>query len=288
MNRRLVLPTLLFMAGLLAVIILIARATNDNTPPVSKPAAVSPKKAAPIKRPAGTTGPRVVPLRTSMPAAARRPTLPPAPRSVQAVVDSFGVVARNRYQAACRAQGINWPPARLTLLAFKRERRLEVWGANAEGAFAQLGNYPVLAASGGPGPKRKEGDRQVPEGAYLLTELNPNSQFHLSIRVEYPNSLDISHSRLDRSEMGGDIYIHGNKLSIGCLAIGDRAIEEVFTLAALVRPGARRIVIAPFDFRRNPKTPYPREEAWVHDMYDRIRQELRMFPSTPTTAAAHN
>lgn len=276
------------MAGLLAVIILIARATNNSAPPASKPPAASPKKAAPAKAPTGTTGPRVAPLRTSTRAAARRPALPPAPRSVQAVVDSFGVVARNRYQAACRTQGINWPPARLTLLAFKRERRLEVWGANADGAFRLLGNYPVLAASGGPGPKRREGDRQVPEGAYLLTELNPNSQFHLSIRVEYPNSLDVAHSRLDRGAMGGDIYLHGNKLSIGCLAIGDRAIEEVFTLAALVRPGARRIVIAPFDFRRNPKAPYPHEEAWVHDMYDRIRQELHMFPPKPATAAAHN
>ncbi|MBS1914099.1 MAG: hypothetical protein JST22_19080 [Bacteroidetes bacterium] len=206
-----------------------------------------------------------------------RPSLPPTPRTVEDVIGPLSPVAKARYGAACRHANVAWPPKRVMLLAFKRERRLEVWGANTAGSYALLYRHQVLAASGGPGPKRREGDEQVPEGFYDITELNPNSQFHLSMRVGYPNADDLAHARVDRAAMGGDIYIHGNHLSIGCLAIGDPGIEELFGLMAQVPPGSRRIVIAPFDFRRHPGAAYPKEAAWVHEMYGRMKKFLAAF-----------
>jgi hypothetical protein len=207
-----------------------------------------------------------------------RPALPPAPRTVEDVVRGIGSIARARFQPVCLRKNIPWPPARIVLLAFKREKLLEVWGAAATGSYRRLATYWILASGGHAGPKRREGDRQVPEGFYRLTELNPNSDFHLSIRIDYPNATDIEHSTLERGAMGGDIYIHGNRVSIGCLALGDNAIEELFPMVAQTPPGARRIVIAPFDFRRHPRDPYPREEPWVHELYDSINRELAALP----------
>ncbi len=159
-------------------------------------------------------------------------------RTVSQVQAEHGEQARRSYEETCRSAGVAWPPARMTLLAFKEERTLEVWAANPTGPFTFLREYMILAASGGPGPKRREGDLQVPEGVYGLPVLNPNSRFHLSIRVDYPNAEDIRHARVARKQMGGDIYIHGGAASIGCIAIGNGPIEEVFCLAAQV-PVAR-------------------------------------------------
>ena len=160
------------------------------------------------------------------------------------------------FKPSCRS----WPPRTLTLLAFKEERRLEAW---ADGRRLKI--YPILAASGTPGVKRREGDGQVPEGVYRLTTLNPSSRFHLSIRVDYPDAEDRR-----QGCTGGDIYVHGGAASIGCLAIGNEAIEEVYRLAQLVPD--RRILILPWDLRL--KSPPVSGEAWIADRYERLGREL--------------
>ena len=152
------------------------------------------------------------------------------------------------------------PPRSLTLVAFKEERRLDVFG---DGRLIK--SYPILAASGGPGVKRREGDRQVPEGIYKLTTLNPQSRFHLSIRVDYPDAEDRANGCT-----GTDIYVHGRAASIGCLAMGDPAIEEIYALAGSVSD--RRIVIVPWDLRS--KSPPAVGEAWIRERYVRLRGEL--------------
>ena len=90
--------------------------------------------------------------------------------------------------------------------------------------------FPILRASGRLGPKRQEGDGQVPEGCYFIERFNPASLFHLSLGLDYPNASDLVLTT-DREHPGSDIFIHGNCQSIGCLAMGDPAIEEVFLAA---------------------------------------------------------
>lgn len=175
-------------------------------------------------------------------------------------------------------EGVSWPPARLRLLALKEEKILEVWVANPDGPFRRIVTYAITAASGEAGPKRQEGDFQVPEGFYRLTDLNPNSRFHLSIRVAYPNALDIANSDLPRREKGGDIMVHGSAVSIGCIAIGDEAIEKVYDLVSQVSKRNREIWIAPVDFRLRPGFRLDGEEKWVDRLYENLEVKLQDLP----------
>ena len=89
--------------------------------------------------------------------------------------------------------------------------------------------------SGAIGPKRSEGDNQVPEGFYYINEFNPASNYHLSLGLNYPNASDKVLS--DVKNPGGDIYIHGNCVSTGCIAIQDAPIEEVYLIASMAKTG---------------------------------------------------
>ena len=121
-------------------------------------------------------------------------------------------------------------PGEIYLRWLKREALLELWGRNRGRRFRLVATYPILASSGEPGPKRREGDRQVPEGFYEIDRFNPMSTYHLSLGLNYPNASDLVFS--DREQPGSDIFIHGSNVSIGCAPLGDDAIEEVY-LAAL-------------------------------------------------------
>jgi murein L,D-transpeptidase YafK len=192
------------------------------------------------------------------------------PRTVAQVLTHYGPKMRARFVPACKRAGVVFPPKRLMLLAFKEEMRMELWGDGKK-----LHTYPILAASGTSGPKRREGDRQVPEGFYKLTVLNPNSAYHLSIRVDYPNAEDIAHRTVERSQMGGDIYIHGEAVSIGCLAMGNPAIEEIFPLVATVGLRSCKILICPVDLRTKPAP--ETDDPWLRDLYARLKRSLKTF-----------
>lgn len=128
-------------------------------------------------------------------------------------------------------------PGEIFIRWLKREAQLELWARDDAGPFHLIATYPILKSSGSPGPKRREGDQQVPEGFYEIDRFNPESLFHLSLRINYPNAADRILS--DRERPGSDIYIHGKNASIGCGPIGDAAIEEVY-LAALDARAARQ------------------------------------------------
>jgi hypothetical protein len=181
-------------------------------------------------------------------------------------------------QATAAAEVVAYPPAELVLVGLKHERVLEAWAASPRG-FRRLRAYPVQAASGGPGPKLREGDLQVPEGFYRLTLFNPNSSYHLSVRVDYPNAEDRRVARAEKRErLGGDIYIHGKAASIGCLALGDAAIEELYVLLADVGLKHARVVLAP---SADPR-PAADAPAWLVERYTRLRAELgRVRARTP-------
>jgi hypothetical protein len=195
------------------------------------------------------------------------------PRTLQTVLADVGPRHRPALERRARELGVAYPPPSVTLVGLKEERVLEVWVRGPAGWIRYQG-YPVLAASGGPGPKLREGDRQVPEGVYRLTHLNPASSYHLSIRVDYPNAFDRARGQEDgRSTLGGDIYVHGKAVSIGCLAIGDGNIEELFTLVADTGLANARIVIAPGKSLEVPAGSPP----WTPDLYRTIAGELAVL-----------
>jgi murein L,D-transpeptidase YafK len=139
-------------------------------------------------------------------------------------------LALPQLQTRFREAGLTYPARSVFLRVYKFERVLELWAHNDDKApFRLIHAYPILAASGHAGPKLREGDEQVPEGVYQVVFFNPQSLYYLSLRLNYPNSSDLV--RADRQHPGSDIYIHGNSVSIGCVAIGDAGISEVYTAA---------------------------------------------------------
>jgi murein L,D-transpeptidase YafK len=152
----------------------------------------------------------------------------------EAVTEDRVAAARARHgkdvNYLCAVAGLPYPPRQLFLRAFKSEGEIEAWGSSGNGAAMKLiATFAVTAKSGKPGPKRREGDLQVPEGCYRVVVFNPKSSFHLSLGLDYPNAADRMH--VDPEKPGCDIYIHGGRASIGCLPIGDNKIEELYLLA---------------------------------------------------------
>ena len=156
----------------------------------------------------------------------------PEKRSVPGVLKHVGTRVESRLRTYFERAGVSYPPSRLTLIGLKDEMELEVW-VEKDGRWVFITTYDIYAASGNRGPKQTAGDLQVPEGVYRITELNPNSRFHLSMKLDYPNEYDRLMAHYNgRSNLGGNIYIHGRAKSKGCLAVGDANIEELFVLAA--------------------------------------------------------
>jgi len=110
---------------------------------------------------------------------------------------------------------------------FKQSSQLEVWLENSEQTFSLFKTYPICTFSGDLGPKLKEGDWQSPEGFYFVTanQLNPWSQYHLSFNLGYPNRYDRAHNRT-----GSALMVHGNCVSIGCYAMTDKYIDEIYAM----------------------------------------------------------
>jgi len=160
----------------------------------------------------------------------------------------------------------------LRILVFKQERMLEV---HAPGWPAPR-KYPLTAFSGTLGPKLKEGDGQIPEGVYGLDYLNPNSSYHLSMKVSYPNVDDRAQAAKDgRTNLGGDIMIHGSNATVGCVPIGDEAIEEVFYLVQAAGLPNVAVVIAPYDMRAGRKPELETSSLpWYPALCDRIAAAL--------------
>ena len=202
------------------------------------------------------------------------------PETVQSRLRQFGPSVARRLSPDFQRAGVLYPPARIALVAFKQERQLEVYGASQSGPLRFIRTYPIKAASGDLGPKLQEGDGQVPEGLYCLEYLNPNSAYHLSMKINYPNEFDRARGIVDgRLQLGGDIMIHGKSISVGCLAMGDAAAEDLFVLAALTGIKNLSVILSPVDFRVCDLPPLPPGArplpSWTQDLYPKIRSELQ-------------
>lgn len=168
--------------------------------------------------------------------------------------------------------------ARVFMRIFKREKALELWMEGDAGRYQLFRSYPICTWSGALGPKQREGDRQAPEGFYRVGagQLNAQSRFHLSFNLGYPNAYDRAHSRT-----GSFLMVHGACVSIGCYAMGDDGIEEIFTLAAAaLRNGQLQFDVHAFPFRLDQASLDAESASPWHGFWSELKPAYDKFERT--------
>ena len=162
------------------------------------------------------------------------------------------------------------------LRAFKEEGILELWmRPSGASRFVLFQSYPIAAQSGELGPKLLEGDGQVPEGFYQVSRsaMKPDSRFHLAFNIGYPNAYDRAHDRT-----GSFIMIHGSFVSIGCLAMTDEKIEEIYTLCdAALTAGQNRFDVHMFPFRMTPERMGNAQDSPHFAFWQNLQEGHRIF-----------
>ena len=139
------------------------------------------------------------------------------------------------------AKGLKWPAKFVYIRSFKYDAQLEVWVKNdAKEQYKHFKTYKVCMQSGTMGPKRLQGDYQVPEGFYYINEFNPNSNYHLALGINYPNASDRILS--DSLRPGGEIYIHGSCVSVGCIPLTDEQIEELYIITTYAKANGQDFI----------------------------------------------
>ena len=175
------------------------------------------------------------------------------------VKDAYDIhkVSISKKLTALNVDGSNF---QILFIAYKANKKLEIYVGNPEKQMSLFKTYDVCAQSGDIGPKNQSGDNQTPEGYYYINRFNPASNFLLSLGLNYPNKAD--KIRSNASDLGGDIFIHGNCLSIGCLAMTDESIKEIYTLAIMARNSNQMkipVIIAPFTMLQSKKMDFDKQ-----------------------------
>lgn len=183
-------------------------------------------------------------------------------------------------------KGLEWPARYVYIRSFKFDAQLEVWVKHdLKDKYKLFKTYRVCLQSGTMGPKRMQGDYQVPEGFYYITEFNPNSAYHLSLGLNYPNSSDKILS--DPVHPGDDIFIHGSCVSVGCIPVTDSDIEEIYILAAQAHEaGQEYIPVHIFPIRYSNKKSVTYFENFCKDnpdlmvFSDQLEKAFKVFENT--------
>ncbi|TDI65203.1 MAG: murein L,D-transpeptidase [Alphaproteobacteria bacterium] len=195
--------------------------------------------------------------------------IPTSPRARAAVTKVEPTLARD-----LRVVGLQLG-APLFIRVFKKSAELEVWVEDRTGRYSLFRTYDICDYSGRLGPKIKQGDMQSPEGFYYVTaeQLNPQSYFHLSFNLGYPNAFDQGLGRT-----GGNLMIHGDCVSTGCYAMTDDKIEEIYTLVeSALRRGQRDFPVHVFPFRMTDRAMYRfRRSPWI-DFWHNLKQGYDLF-----------
>ncbi|PJD93894.1 MAG: hypothetical protein CK424_01155 [Legionella sp.] len=208
-------------------------------------------------------------------------------KAIDNAIMRYGLQKEPHLMSYFSKSGVSYPPKDIALLAFKKEQHIQLWAKDNQKSWRHIHTYPLTAFSGQLGPKLKEHDKQIPEGIYRLTTFNPYSAMHLSMMINYPNAFDRQQASKDgRNKLGGDIFLHGKALSVGCLAVGDYAIDELFLLARRVGLNHVQVIIAPNDLRKSkPATNQLAQPRWLPELYYKIGQALNHFPISKSRTA---
>lgn len=166
---------------------------------------------------------------------------------------------------------------------FKTEKELEVWGRSGnKGKYKLIKTYSICRTSGSVGPKRKKGDGQTPEGFYYIDRFNPSSNFHLSLGINYPNASD---KILGAKDPGGDIFIHGACVTIGCIPLTDTYIKEVYLLAVEAKNnGQVKIPVHIFPYRFNKEAKITTQKD-LQSFWENIKKGFDLFENNLTPPA---
>ncbi len=201
-------------------------------------------------------------------------------KAVESAIHHYGLRTEPELIQFFNQANVTYPPKKIALLAFKKEKKLHLWAKNKNKKWHHIHTYPLTASSGTLGPKLKERDLQIPEGLYKLTWFNPYSKMHLSMKINYPNAFDRQKAAKEgRKKLGGNIFLHGKAQSVGCLAIGDHAIDQLFMLSRRVGLDQIELIIAPNDLRRaKAKTKPQAQPRWLPELYQQIESKLSVFP----------
>ncbi len=207
-------------------------------------------------------------------------------QAIDHAIKRYGLRVEPQLKTFFSKAGVSYPPRDVALLAFKAERKVELWAKNPDQKWKHIHNYPLTGFSGRLGPKLRENDKQIPEGIYRLVNFNPFSSMHLSMMINYPNNYDRQKGYQDgRGNLGNNIFIHGKNLSVGCLAVGDLAIDQLFILARRVGLDHMQIIIAPNDMRhKKPSTSTFAQPRWLPELYQQIAESLKPFNDQRYTA----
>lgn len=198
-------------------------------------------------------------------------------RTTQEVYEQYSARIEPKLNSLFAQANLAYPPQKIAFYAIKQEKILELWAKN-DGPWTRIKNYPILKMSGKLGPKLREGDKQVPEGIYKIIGLNPNSAYHLSMKLNYPNAFDLKYANQDgRENPGSNIFIHGKAISVGCLAMGDKAIEELFLLSHKMGGKDIEVVISPIDFRHNRPIIPEGTPVWTMELYQLLIQAGKKY-----------
>lgn len=201
------------------------------------------------------------------------------PKTIESVVKKTRKQTEKSLKKCLAKNNLSADAIEIAILAFKTEELLELYGRTTSSEnWKLLKTYNFTNTSGILGPKLQNGDKQIPEGIYHMEYLNPNSKYHLSIKVSYPNEFDKQKAKHDgRTDLGGDIMIHGKNVTIGCIPIGDKNIEELFYLASKAKNKQFPILIAPTDFRKNDTFPSIANISWEKELYLNLQEKLKEF-----------
>ena len=186
-------------------------------------------------------------------------------------------------EAEFREAGAARPPSQLLLRNFKLEGELEVWAkaSDSRRRMVKVRTYAVCAKSGKLGPKLQSGDRQVPEGIYHIDRFNPRSSYHLSLGLNYPNAVDRVRSK--GLDPGGDIFVHGDCVTIGCLPLDDGPMEDLYLSAVMSRQGGQKrlpVHMFPCRFGTGPcEQALSNNRTQHHELWRSLREVYEAFIS---------
>jgi murein L,D-transpeptidase YafK len=166
----------------------------------------------------------------------------------------------------------------ILMRVFKAESELEIWKAKDDGRYYHFKTYPICSYSGDLGPKISQGDRQAPEGFYLVSQdlMNPKSKYHLSFDVGFPNAYDRAYGRT-----GTDIMVHGDCTSSGCYAMTDGVMEEIYILAReALAGGQQNFQIQAFPFRMTAANMQAHKDHKWYDFWRNLKEGYDYFEIT--------